>query len=77
MNYLLNLFKYNAKLILNEYLSYKITIMKINEKKFVSFLNSLKIKEKFIILHVTLINHPSLIDNIENFLFYTFNLLKR
>ncbi len=41
--------------------------MIINDKKFVSFLKSLKIKEDYIILHVKLINHRHLIQNIDNF----------
>ena len=41
--------------------------MIINDKKFISFLKSLKIKEDYIILHVKLINHRHLIQNIDNF----------
>ena len=41
--------------------------MRINDKKFISFLKSLKIKEDYIILHVKLINHRHLIQNIDNF----------
>ena len=41
--------------------------MKINDKSFREFLQSLKITEKYIILHVKLIEYPSLIYNINNF----------